>query len=93
MQLIMSSNQLASIQQPVVSLDLDITEDGQKRKETIELSKEELSHLISSLEAANRVWIIIMAIAIIIGTEPHTKMWEMHCVCVSSYVLVLGSDS
>ena len=55
MQLIMSSSQLGSIQQPVVSLDLVINESDQRRTETLELSKEELSYLITSLEAANRV--------------------------------------
>lgn len=55
MQLIMSSNQLGSIQQPVMSLDFEITENGQKRVENIELSKDELSKFIASLEPANRV--------------------------------------
>lgn len=53
--MIMSSSQLSSIQQPVVSLDLVITENGQRRTESLELSKEELSRLITSLEAANKV--------------------------------------
>jgi hypothetical protein len=51
----MSSSQLGSIQQPVVSLDLVVTENDQKRTETLELSKDELSYLITSLDAANRV--------------------------------------
>lgn len=51
----MSSSQLGSIQQPVVSLDLVITENDQKRTETLELSKDELSYLITSLDSANRV--------------------------------------
>lgn len=55
MQLIMSSSQLGSIQQPVVSLDLTIVEDGQTRTENLELSKDELSHFITSLDAANKV--------------------------------------
>ena len=55
MQLIMSSSQLGVIQQPVVSLDLDITENGLKKMENIELSKEELSTFIASLENANKV--------------------------------------
>ena len=51
----MSSSQLSSIQKPIVSLDFDITENGQKKKCDIELSKEELAELVTSLEAANKV--------------------------------------
>ena len=51
----MSSDKLGSIQQPVVSVDFDLSESGQDRTESIELSKEELEQLISSLEAANKV--------------------------------------
>ena len=54
-QLIMSSDKLGSIQQPVVSVDFDLSESGQNRTESVELSKEELEQLISSLEAANKV--------------------------------------
>lgn len=50
----MSSSQLGSLHQPVVSLDLVVTENGQKRTETLELSKDELSRFITSLEAANK---------------------------------------
>lgn len=55
LKLIMSSSQLSSIQQPVVSLDFDLTENGEKRRQDIELSKDELSQLVASLEAANKV--------------------------------------
>ena len=51
----MSSSQLSSIQKPIVSLDFDLTENGEKRKCDIELSKDELSELVASLEAANKV--------------------------------------
>lgn len=54
-QLIMSSDKLGSIQQPVVSVDFDLSESGQNKTENIELSKEELEQFISSLEAANKV--------------------------------------
>ena len=54
-QLIMSSSQLASIQQPVVALDLVVTENGKRRTETLELSRDELSRMVTSLEAANKV--------------------------------------
>ena len=55
LQLIMSSDKIGSIQQPLVSVDFDLCEGGQNRKENIELSKEELEKFISSLEAANKV--------------------------------------
>ena len=51
----MSSDKLGSIQQPILSLDLDIAEGMQKKRENIELSREELEKLITSLEAANKV--------------------------------------
>ena len=51
----MSSDKLGSIQQPVVSVDLDLCEGGETRKENVELSKDELEQFITSLEAANKV--------------------------------------
>ena len=51
----MSSDKLGSIQQPVVSVDFDLCEGGELRRENVELSKDELEQLISSLEAANKV--------------------------------------
>lgn len=55
MQLIMSSDKMGGIQQPVVSVDFDLYEGGKKRMENVELSKDELEQLITSLEAANKV--------------------------------------
>ena len=51
----MASDKLGAIQKPVLNLDLDISENGRRRVESIELSKEELERLLSSLEAANKV--------------------------------------
>ena len=50
----LSSDKLGSVQEPLLSLDLEIMEDKKKRLESVELSKEELAKLISSLEAANK---------------------------------------
>ena len=36
-------------------MDLDLCEGGETRRENVELSKDELEQLISSLEAANKV--------------------------------------
>lgn len=51
----MSSDKLGTVQQPVVCVDFDLCEGGETRKENVELSKDELEKLISSLEAANKV--------------------------------------
>lgn len=53
--MIMSSDKLASIKEPVVALDFDVVESGEDRNVSVELTKEELNSLISSLEAANKV--------------------------------------
>ena len=55
LQLIMSSNKLGSIQQPVVSVDFDLCEGGESKRENVELSKDELEQFITSLEAAKKV--------------------------------------
>ena len=52
----MSSDKLGSVHRPVVLLDFDLRENGERKRETLELSKEELSKLITSLEAANKVY-------------------------------------
>ena len=51
----MCSDKLGDIQKPVLTVDLDIAENGQRRTESIELDRSELERLISSLEAANKV--------------------------------------
>ncbi|PFX27611.1 COMM domain-containing protein 8 [Stylophora pistillata] len=51
----MSSDKLASVKEPTVTLDFDVEERGKDRNISVELSKEELDNLISSLEAANKV--------------------------------------
>ncbi|KAJ7382184.1 COMM domain [Desmophyllum pertusum] len=51
----MSSDKLASIKEPTVTVDFDIDESGKDRNVSVELRKEELDNLISSLEAANKV--------------------------------------
>ena len=57
LQLIMprSSDKLGSIQQPVVSVDFDLCDGGESKWENVELSKDELEQLTTSLEAANKV--------------------------------------
>jgi len=51
----MASDKLASIREPVLSLDFDVDENGQERHISVELKNDELKNLISSLESANKV--------------------------------------
>lgn len=54
-QMTMSSDKLATIRQPTVTVNFDVDESGQDRHISVELTNDELKHLISSLEAANKV--------------------------------------
>ena len=52
----MSSDKIATVQEPVVSLDLDVqTNSGARNTVAVELSRDDLNNLIASLEAANKV--------------------------------------
>ncbi|XP_060070230.1 COMM domain-containing protein 8-like [Ylistrum balloti] len=53
--LIMSSDKISSVQEPVVSLDLDVGAGQDSKIHSIELNQDELGKLISSLEGANKV--------------------------------------
>ncbi|XP_015248760.1 PREDICTED: COMM domain-containing protein 8 [Cyprinodon variegatus] len=55
LKLALSSDKISSLNTPLLSLSLDVREKGALRPITMELNKEELSSLISSLEAANKV--------------------------------------
>jgi hypothetical protein len=46
---------MGSIQEPILSLDLMMDEGGTQRNETIELTPNELSKLVSAIEAANKM--------------------------------------
>ena len=54
----MSSDKLATLQQPLVTLDLDLgTPDSQGHHSvSVEMNSEELKMMITSLEAANKVF-------------------------------------
>ena len=54
----MCSDKLGYIRQPVLSLQLDLSRDGQHERADFELSKEELHKMISSLESANKVYLL-----------------------------------
>ena len=55
----MSSDKISNIQQPVVAVNLALQNaDGDKRNRTIEMSKEDLQKLLTSIEAANKVMFI-----------------------------------
>ena len=51
----MSSDKLSTIQEPLVSLDLDMNTVKGKKMVSVEMNKEDLKKMITSLEAASRV--------------------------------------
>jgi len=51
----MSSDQLGSIQEPLVEVDFDITSNGSQGTESVEMSKQELDQFVTALESANKV--------------------------------------
>ncbi|XP_037550700.1 COMM domain-containing protein 8 [Nematolebias whitei] len=55
LKLALSSDKISSLNTPLLSLSLDVRENGALRTVAVEMSREELSTLISSLEAANKV--------------------------------------
>lgn len=55
LKLALSSDKIATLQMPLLNLHLDVKENGAVKPYSIEMSKEELQNLISSLEAANKV--------------------------------------
>ncbi|CAE1277463.1 COMMD8 [Acanthosepion pharaonis] len=52
--LVMSSDKLGLVQEPLCNLDFEINNNDQKTKTSIELTSEDLKTLIKSLEAANK---------------------------------------
>lgn len=55
LQLALSSDKISSLHTPLLSLSLDVRADGAVRPVVMEMDREELSGLIGSLEAANKV--------------------------------------
>ncbi|KAJ3613520.1 hypothetical protein NHX12_019767 [Muraenolepis orangiensis] len=55
LKLALSSDKMSSLQTPLLTLRLDVREEGRLRPVAIEMSRDELHTLISSLEAANKV--------------------------------------
>ncbi|XP_036352766.2 COMM domain-containing protein 8 isoform X2 [Ochotona princeps] len=55
LKLALSSDKIATLQMPLLNLHLDVKENGEVKPYSIEMSKEELQNLITSLEAANKV--------------------------------------
>ena len=51
----MSSDKLSSVQEPVLSLDMDVQTNTDRQAVSVELGREDLKKLITSLEAANKV--------------------------------------
>ncbi|KAK2825810.1 hypothetical protein Q5P01_020024 [Channa striata] len=55
LKLALSSDKISSLHTPLLCLSLDVRENGALRPVTIEMNREELNTLITSLEAANKV--------------------------------------
>ncbi|KAI3368069.1 hypothetical protein L3Q82_026883 [Scortum barcoo] len=55
LKLALSSDKISSLNTPLLSLSLDVRENSTLRTVTMEMNREELNTLISSLEAANKV--------------------------------------
>ncbi|XP_031555598.1 COMM domain-containing protein 8-like [Actinia tenebrosa] len=59
--MVLASDKIAGIRKSVVSVDLDIQQDNTVRPVTVEMTKEELGNLITSLEAANKMVVQLKA--------------------------------
>ena len=57
LQLVVSSDKLASVQEPLLSVDLDVDATGEDERKfvSVEMNKADLQRMITSLEAANKV--------------------------------------
>ena len=57
LQLVVSSDKLASVQEPLLAVDLDIDGAGEDegKSVSVEMNKDDLQKMIASLEAANKV--------------------------------------
>ncbi|XP_076013156.1 COMM domain-containing protein 8 isoform X2 [Genypterus blacodes] len=55
LKLALSSDKISSLQTPLLSLSFDVREDAAMRPVTMEMNRDELNTLVSSLEAANKV--------------------------------------
>ncbi|XP_048777602.1 COMM domain-containing protein 8-like isoform X2 [Ostrea edulis] len=53
--LAMASDKLSSIQEPLLNLDLDVQTEASTQTHSLEMTREDLKNLITSLEGANRV--------------------------------------
>ncbi|KAM5284988.1 COMM domain-containing protein 8 isoform 1-T1 [Hipposideros larvatus] len=60
LKLALSSDKIATLQMPLLNLHLDVRENGEVKPYSVEMSKEELQNLINSLEAANKVFVLIL---------------------------------
>ncbi|XP_070553776.1 COMM domain-containing protein 8-like [Ptychodera flava] len=54
LKLAMSSDKLASVHEPLLTLDLDLQEEQGKKTVSVELNQEELKKMVTTLEAANK---------------------------------------
>ncbi|CAI9153070.1 unnamed protein product [Rangifer tarandus platyrhynchus] len=55
LKLALSSDKIATLQMPLLNLQIDVKENGEVKPYSVEMSKEELKNLINSWEAATKV--------------------------------------
>jgi len=55
LQLALSSDRISSVQEPITSLDLDVQNQQGQQIHSLELNRDDLKKLITSLEGANKV--------------------------------------
>ena len=63
LKLALPSDKIAILQMPLLNIHLDVKENGEVKPYSVEMSKEELQKLINSLEAANKVCVLILLCA------------------------------
>ena len=59
LQLALSSDKIASVHEPLVTMDFDILKGDKNKIVSLEMDRQELSKLILSLETANKVCLIL----------------------------------
>ena len=58
----MSSDKMASVQQPLLSLDLGVSSESGPSVMSVEMNKKDLEDMISALEAANKVNLYLFSV-------------------------------
>ena len=89
-QLVVSSDKLASVQEPLLSVDLDIDAAGEDETKfaSVEMNKADLQKMITSLEAANKVLVMIVN-SIGFLCYQLKKLWQMNIMLLFCLVVLM----